>query len=74
MAPYMHSLPASFSLPSSALLSELEKKNTAELERIDAKIKNAETDMGETDMAESLRERAGYLCRIGDKVRGWRGR
>lgn len=69
MAPYIHSLPSSLSPPSSTLTDELEKKNAVELERIDAKIKDAETNMGETDLSEGLREKAGYYCRIGDKVR-----
>lgn len=69
MAPYIRSLPSSLSPPSSSLADELEKKNAVELERIDAKIKDAETNMGETDLSEGLRERAVYYCRIGDKVR-----
>ncbi len=68
MAPYIHTLPSSLSPPSSTLTDELEKKNAAELEKIDAKIKDAETNMGETDLSEGLREKAGYYCRIGDKV------
>lgn len=38
------------------------------MKKIDAKIKDAEESLGETDVAEPLREKAGYLVTIGDKV------
>lgn len=69
MAPYMQLLPSSIEPPSSSLLGELQAKNEAELKRIDEKIKDAEDSLGETDVSEGLRDKAGYLCRIGDKDR-----
>lgn len=68
MAPYMQTLPSSLTPPSSTLLSTLQTKNEEELKKIDAKIEDAEASLGETDVSEGLREKAGYLCRIGDKV------
>jgi 26S proteasome regulatory subunit N7 len=69
MAPFMQSLPPTLAPPSPSLHADLLKKNEAELEKIEAKIKDAETNMGETDLSEGLREKAGYYCRIGDMVR-----
>jgi 26S proteasome regulatory subunit N7 len=74
MAPYMQTLPSTLTPPSSSLQADLAKKNETELEKIEAKIKDAETNMGETDLSEGLREKAGYYCRIGDKVRRGRRR
>mgnify|MGYP002719005001 CR=1 FL=1 len=69
MAPYAKTLPSSLQPPSSDLISKLEAKNEEELKKFDDKIKSAEESLGETDPAESMREKAGYLCQIGDKVR-----
>lgn len=68
MAPFAKSLPSSLQPPSADLISRLEAKNEAELKRFDEQIKDAEESLGETDPAESMREKAGYLCKIGDKV------
>ncbi|BGP15631.1 hypothetical protein JCM10213_004151 [Rhodosporidiobolus nylandii] len=75
MAPYLsHLLSSSPShLSSSAsdlqtLLNALESKNADELKRIDAKIEDARANLGESEVAEGLRERAGYLARIGEKA------
>jgi 26S proteasome regulatory subunit N7 len=68
MAPYMSTLPSSFSPPSADLQSRLQTKNEEQLKKIDAKIKDAEESLGETDVSEPMREKAGYLVTIGDKV------
>lgn len=68
MAPYISTLPSTLTPSSSDLLARLQSKNDEELKKIDQKIKDAEESLGETDVAEPLREKAGYLCKIGDKV------
>lgn len=67
MAPYIKTLPSSIKPPSADLQSRLEKTNAEALEAIEAKIKDAEASLGETDVSEPLREKAGYLVSIGDK-------
>lgn len=69
MAPYAKTLPSSLQPPSSDLIAKLEAKNEEELKKFDEKIKAAEESLGETDPSESMREKAGYLCQIGDKER-----
>ncbi|GAA5855343.1 hypothetical protein JCM8547_009042 [Rhodosporidiobolus lusitaniae] len=72
MAPYLStllSLPSSSTLlPSTAssLLSSLQEKNTTELARLDAKHSDAVANLGESEVAEALREKAAYLARIGE--------
>lgn len=74
MAPFLNTLPSSLtdsfppSTSSSSLLTTLQTKNTETLADFDKKIKEAEDSLGDIDVSEPLRERAGYLCRIGDKV------
>lgn len=69
MAPYMSTLPSSLTPPSADLQSRLKAKNEEQLKKIEAKIKDAEESLGETDVSEPMREKAGYLVTIGDKVR-----
>ena len=74
MGPYLRGLlaePATKDLAASKpnLLSELEAKNKAELESIEAKLLDAETNLGETEISDALKAKAAYLARIGDKVR-----
>jgi 26S proteasome regulatory subunit N7 len=67
MAPYIRSL--SLKPPNADLLAQLEKKNAEELESIETKLKDAEENLGESEISELLRSKAMYLCRIGNKVR-----
>lgn len=46
----------------------LEAKNKAELEAIEAKLVDAETNLGETEISDALKAKAAYLARIGDKA------
>ena len=70
MAPYYRLVVAANVLPlDQALLDELEKENSAELERLDKVLKEAEETEGESDIADALRAKASYLTRIGEKVR-----
>ncbi|TXT06068.1 hypothetical protein VHUM_03541 [Vanrija humicola] len=65
MAPYIRS--TGLKPPNAQLLDTLEKKNAAELESIDTKLKDAEENLGESEVSELLRQKAMYLCRIGHK-------
>ena len=69
MAPYYRLVVAANVLPlDQALLDRLEKENSAELERLDKVLKEAEETEGESDIADALRAKASYLTRIGEKV------
>jgi 26S proteasome regulatory subunit N7 len=50
------------------LVDSLKEKNEKFLADIDTKLKDAEENLGESDVSELWRSRAMYLCRIGDKV------
>ncbi|KAH9993861.1 PCI-domain-containing protein [Russula vinacea] len=68
MAPYYRLVVAANVLPlDQSLLDKLEKENTAELERLDKVLKEAEETEGESDIADALRAKASYLTRIGEK-------
>ncbi|GAA5859943.1 hypothetical protein JCM1840_001807 [Sporobolomyces johnsonii] len=68
MAPYLEALTAAHVLPPQPqLLETLQQKNKDELARIDAKLDDAKTNLGETEVSDALREKAAYLARIGDK-------
>lgn len=49
----------------SDLIASLREKNKAELERLDTKLTDARTNLGESEVSDALRERAAYLARIG---------
>lgn len=66
MAPYLRTL--SIKPPNGDLLSQLEKKNSAALTEMEDKLKDAEENLGESEVSELLRAKAMYLCRIGSKV------
>ncbi|KAL5632387.1 hypothetical protein ACGC1H_005375 [Rhizoctonia solani] len=68
MAPYARLL-AIDGLVDEAVITQLEAKNKEELEKLDARLKEAEETEGETEISDALRARASYLTRIGDKDR-----
>jgi 26S proteasome regulatory subunit N7 len=47
----------------------MEQTNKDELEKLDERLKEAETTEGESEISDALKARANYLTRIGDKVR-----
>ena len=53
----------------SSLLATLEKSNEEELKRLDERLAAAEKTEGETEISDTLKARANYLTKIGDKVR-----
>lgn len=67
MAPYLRTL--SVKPPKAELLAQLEERNAAELKSLEDKLKDAEENLGESEVSELLRAKAMYLCRIGSKVR-----
>ncbi|CAE6508725.1 unnamed protein product [Rhizoctonia solani] len=68
MAPYARLL-AIDGLVDEATISQLEAKNKEELEKLDARLKEAEETEGETEISDALRAKASYLTRIGEKDR-----
>lgn len=64
MAPYLKSLGSD----KHDLIKSLEEKNAKEIEAIDAKLKTAEENEGDSEISELLRQKAMYYVRIGDKV------
>lgn len=66
MAPYVRT--NNLKPPSADLLPALETRNVEELESLNTKLKDAEENLGESEISELLRSKAMYLCRIGNKV------
>lgn len=56
---------SSASTSASDLIASLREKNKAELERLETKLTDARTNLGESEVSDALRERAAYLARIG---------
>lgn len=48
--------------------SKFAEANAAELTKLDAAIKDAQDNFGETEVRETNLAKAEFLCRIGDKV------
>ncbi|KAJ3547629.1 hypothetical protein NMY22_g1574 [Coprinellus aureogranulatus] len=76
MGPWYRSLTSALSPSSSSsmtlpldksLLESLEKANEEELKRLDERLEAAEKTEGETEISDTLKARANYLTRIGDK-------
>jgi 26S proteasome regulatory subunit N7 len=70
MAPYYKIVTSSSALKlDPALLEQMEKSNTEELEKLDQRLAEAEKTEGESEISDALKARANYLTRIGDKER-----
>ncbi|GAA6051772.1 hypothetical protein JCM3770_004964 [Rhodotorula araucariae] len=68
MAPYLQHLTQAAVVPEHPdLLTRLRQLNSDELKRLDDKLADAQTNLGETEISDALRERATYLARIGEK-------
>eukprot|EP00727_Mastigamoeba_balamuthi_P005136 m51a1_g14620 putative 26s proteasome non-atpase regulatory subunit 6 (397) ;mRNA; f:1224023-1225576 len=52
-----------------ALYAQLAKDNADTLKQLDDKIKDAEENLGETEIREALLAKANFFCRTGDKQR-----
>lgn len=69
MAPYYRIVTATNALPlEQSLLDSMEKANKEELEKLDARLAEAKTTEGESDIADALQARANFLTRVGEKV------
>jgi hypothetical protein len=51
-----------------SLYKQLKSKNEEELKKLQDKIEDAETNLGETELSDALRAKASYLAKIGEKV------
>lgn len=51
-----------------SLYKQLKSKNDDELKKLDDKIQDAESNLGETELSDALRAKASYLAKIGEKV------
>ncbi|GJN88998.1 hypothetical protein Rhopal_001969-T1 [Rhodotorula paludigena] len=70
MAPYLDHLSRLDLVPANpALLDRLRADNAAQLKRLADKLDDAQTNLGETEVSDALREKAAYLARIGEKAR-----
>lgn len=70
MAPYYRVITAASELPlDQALLETMDKANKLELEKLDARLAEAEQTEGESDIADALQARANYFTKIGERVR-----
>ncbi|TEB30589.1 PCI-domain-containing protein [Coprinellus micaceus] len=80
MGPWYRSVTSALSPPSSgsstcqlpldqSLLDSLEKANEEELKRLDERLEAAEKTEGEAEISATLKARADYLTKIGDKDR-----
>lgn len=61
MAPYLEYL----GLDRDDLKKTLSEKNGKQLQEFDDKLKDAEENQGDSEISETLRAKAMYLCRIG---------
>ena len=50
------------------LLTELQTANKAELAKLDEKLKDAQENLGETEVSDALKQKALHLAKIGVKV------
>ncbi len=69
MAPFYEQLVSEFKWKKDeALLKTLKAANAAELKKLDDKLEDAQTNLGETDVSDALIAKAQFYARIGDKV------
>lgn len=68
MAPLYHTVCAQLGYAKDvSLVVQMEANNAAKLAELDGRIKDAEENLGESEVREALMARASYLCRIGAK-------
>ena len=51
-----------------AVLRKMKTANETELKKLDEAIADAEKNLGESEIRETMLAKAEYLCKIGDKV------
>merc|ERR1712001_45587 len=68
MAPFYRSICKELKWKEDAKLwAEMNKENEEELKKLEDKIKDAETNLGESELRDALLAKAEYLTKIGDK-------
>lgn len=69
MAPYYELVCKELNLPiDQRILKSMQSANEAKIKELDAKIKDAEENLGDTEIRTAMMEKAHYLSKIGDKV------
>jgi len=71
MAPYYQKLTSSSCsvFPANQeVLDSMEKANTADLQRLDERLAEAQKTEGESEISDALKARANHFTRIGEKV------
>lgn len=70
MAPFYELICEEQSWPVDAsLLKKMKAENEEALKKLDDRLKDAEENLGETEISDTLLARAEHFARIGDKVR-----
>jgi len=54
--------------PDASQLKRMQSANQTKLQELEAEIKDAEENLGDTEVKEALTAKADYLCRIGTNV------
>lgn len=68
LAPYYEHLCTELGwTPDQAKLTEMQGANLKQLEELDAKIKDAEENLGETEVRDALHAKANFLGKVGDR-------
>ncbi|KXS20430.1 PCI-domain-containing protein [Gonapodya prolifera JEL478] len=68
MAPYYRLVAADLKFaPGSVDIDAMEQRNTEELRKLEERLQDAEQNLGETEVTETLRLKAQYLAQIGEK-------
>jgi hypothetical protein len=69
MAPFYEQVLEEFKWKAdSALLAKLKAANESELKKLEDKLTDAQTNLGETEISDALLAKADYLSKIGEKV------
>ncbi|KAJ3344312.1 26S proteasome non-ATPase regulatory subunit 6 [Gonapodya sp. JEL0774] len=68
MAPYCRLIATDLKLPiDEAYIAQMEIRNAEELKRLEERLQDAEQNLGETEVTDTLRLKAQYLAQIGEK-------
>lgn len=69
MAPFYEELCTDLKWPvDNSLLAKMQSNNEETFKKLDETLKDAEENLGETEIRDALYAKAEHLCKIGDKV------
>jgi len=69
MAPFYEELCSDLKWPvDNSLLAKMQSNNEETFKKLDETLKDAEENLGETEVRDALYAKAEHLCKIGDKV------